>query len=123
MLTSLFCYLWLQQQAVDPARPPDTPPPPPPAETAPPPSDAAPPAAAPPSAASPTPEAPPALTPPTVGADAQSPQNVRAPGSSLMNPALSLILDGTFGYYGWHADSFAALGLPIAGDDPTDAVQ
>jgi len=124
MLSSLFCYLWLQQQAVDPARPPDTPPPPPPAETAPPPSDAGPPAAVPPTGAEPsTPEAPPAPTPPTLGADAQSQQSVRAPGSSLMNPALSLILDGSFGYYGWHADAFAALGLPIAGDDPTDAVE
>jgi hypothetical protein len=49
-----------------------------------------------------------------------SQQGVRPPGGSLMNPALSLILDSTFGYYGRHAGDFAALGLPVAGDDPSD---
>jgi len=49
-----------------------------------------------------------------------APPNVRAPGASLMNPALSFILDGAFGYYGLHAGDFASLGLPIAGDDPSD---
>jgi hypothetical protein len=48
---------------------------------------------------------------------------VRAPGSNLLNPALSFILDGTFGYYGLHAGDFAALGLPIAGDDPSDTIE
>jgi hypothetical protein len=43
------------------------------------------------------------------------------PGASLMNPALSVILDGTFGYYGKSRADFAALGLPIAGDDPSPA--
>jgi hypothetical protein len=36
-----------------------------------------------------------------------------------MNPALSFILDGYFGYYGAHAADFAALDLPPAGDDPS----
>lgn len=47
--------------------------------------------------------------------------NARAPGSSLLNPALSFILDTTFGYYGRNAADFAALGLPAAGDDPSPA--
>ncbi len=46
-------------------------------------------------------------------------QGVRTPGGSLLNPALSFILDGSFGYYGVHAGQFAALGLPPAGDDPS----
>ncbi|HEY4392509.1 MAG TPA: hypothetical protein VGP64_00525 [Polyangia bacterium] len=46
-------------------------------------------------------------------------QGARAPGGSLLNPALSFILDGSFGYYGLHAGQFAALGLPAAGDDPS----
>lgn len=49
--------------------------------------------------------------------------SVRAPGSSLLNPALSFILDGTFGYYGRDNGQFATLGLPIAGDDPSDVRQ
>ena len=43
---------------------------------------------------------------------------VRRPGSSLLNPALSVILDGTFGYYGKSPTDFARLRLPVAGDDP-----
>jgi hypothetical protein len=50
-----------------------------------------------------------------------SQQNVRSPGGSLLNPALSFILDGSFGYYGLHTGQFAALGLPAAGDDPSVA--
>src|SRR5215471_21286246 len=49
--------------------------------------------------------------------------NVRAPGSSLLNPALSFILDTAFGYYGRDNGQFASLGLPVAGDDPSDARQ
>src|SRR3954468_1578848 len=45
-------------------------------------------------------------------------QGARAPGGSLLTPALSFILDGSFGYYGVHTGDFAALGLPPAGDDP-----
>jgi hypothetical protein len=46
-------------------------------------------------------------------------QAVQRPGSSLLNPALSVILDTTFGYYGRNLANFAALGLPVAGDDPS----
>lgn len=46
-------------------------------------------------------------------------QNVRAPGSSLLNPALSFILDTSFGYYGKDDGQFFTLGLPPAGDDPS----
>jgi len=90
MLSSMFYCLWLQQQS------------PPPVPEAP-----APPAVAPTDATAP-PEAMPTQT------------SARAPGSSLLNPALSFILDTTFGYYGRNAGDFAALGLPVAGDDPSD---
>jgi len=43
---------------------------------------------------------------------------VRPPGGGLMNPSMSVIVDGTFGYYGRHAGDFAATGLPVAGDYP-----
>ena len=91
MLTSLFLCLWIQQ---------------PPIET--PPLPAVPPTA-------------PEAAPPVVPAESATQTNFRAPGASLMNPALSFILDGAFGYYGVHAGDFASLGLPIAGDDPSDA--
>jgi hypothetical protein len=45
--------------------------------------------------------------------------NARRPGSSLMNPAMSVILDGTFGFYGRHRADFEAALLPVAGDDPS----
>jgi hypothetical protein len=45
-------------------------------------------------------------------------ESVRRPGSSLLNPAMSVILDGTFGYYGRSSANFALLRLPVAGDDP-----
>ena len=44
---------------------------------------------------------------------------VRAPGSSLLNPALSVILDTYAGYYGKSRADFEALRLPVAGDDPS----
>src|SRR5215831_4144245 len=65
-----------------------------------------------------TPEIPPAEAPPGGGTWAAQ-QGARAPGGSLLNPALSFILDGSFGYYGLHTGQFAALGLPVAGDDPS----
>jgi hypothetical protein len=124
MLSSLFCFLWLQQQPIE-TPPPETPPPPVDASTA---KDAAPPPTPPPPLPQPlpppaeaakAPEPPPQVEAPVV-AGVASQQNVRAPGSSLMNPALSFILDGSFGYYGVHAGDFAALDLPVAGDDPSD---
>ena len=134
MLPSLICYLWLQQPAE--TQPPDTPPPSsaaptsPEAPPSPPPPAPAPPVetvpATPPPAPAPPPAAPPSEppnlqpAPPVEVPGLATQQNVRAPGASLMNPALSFILDGAFGYYGVHADDFASLGLPIAGDDPSD---
>src|SRR4029079_14150835 len=76
--------------------------------------------------------APPAETappPPVVPPDTAPPeasvfqQGARPAGGSLMNPALSLILDTSFGYYGRQTGDFAALGLPVAGDDPSDVNQ
>ncbi|MDB4981402.1 MAG: TonB-dependent receptor [Myxococcales bacterium] len=49
-----------------------------------------------------------------VGAQA----GVQRPGSSLLNPAMSVILDATFGYYGKSRFDFGRLFLPLAGDDP-----
>jgi hypothetical protein len=43
---------------------------------------------------------------------------VRPPGSSLLNPAMSVILDADFGYYGRSSVDFKLLRLPVAGDDP-----
>jgi hypothetical protein len=60
-----------------------------------------------------TPEAPP------VSPVFDSQQSARAPGSSLLNPALSVIVDGFFGYYGTRLSDFLAAGLPPAGDDPS----
>lgn len=141
MLASLFCYLWLQQHPIDnpsppaaapaPASPPAPDAPMPPSEAAPAPPEGAPappaPAPAPPPAAA-APQVPPVspASVPEPAAPVLSPEmatqsNVRAPGASLMNPALSFIFDGAFGYYGVHAGDFTALGLPIAGDDPSNS--
>jgi hypothetical protein len=84
---------------------------------------AAPPNSTPPAAAAPVPEAaaqePGAPDAIAGGGSWAAQQGARPPGSSLLNPALSFILDGSFGYYGLHAGDFAALGLPPAGDDPS----
>jgi hypothetical protein len=55
---------------------------------------------------------------PAPDASLSAQQSVQRPGSSLLNPALSVILDGTFGYYGTSPTDFQMLGLPVAGDDP-----
>ncbi|HVZ75263.1 MAG TPA: hypothetical protein VHJ20_22955 [Polyangia bacterium] len=60
----------------------------------------------------------PSLAPPPPPPPAIQPSTAAAPGASLLNPAISLILDGTFGYYGKSRADFRALGLPLAGDDP-----
>jgi hypothetical protein len=74
-----------------------------------------------PSATAPTP-VPPEAAPAAAGLPPGNAQEaVRRPGSSLLNPALSVILDGTFGYYGTSSANFAALRLPVAGDDPAVA--
>jgi hypothetical protein len=102
MFTSVLYCLLLQQPGAS-APPADTPPAPPappsPAEGAPPPPET------------------PGTTPMPEAWAAQ--QGARAPGGSLLNPALSLILDTSFGYYGHQAGDFAGLGLPVAGDDPS----
>jgi hypothetical protein len=127
MFSSLFCFLWLQQQPIA-TPPPETPPPPAdasPAKEAPPGKDEVPATPPPPPPLPPTPAAqtPEPLPPPPVPAagtaEVATQQNVRAPGASAMNPALSVILDGYFGYYGAHLADFAALDLPPAGDDPS----
>lgn len=59
----------------------------------------------------------PGNAPEQVGA-AQTQVQVQRPGATLLNPAVSVILDSDFGYYGWHRSDFNAAGLPLAGDDP-----
>lgn len=56
---------------------------------------------------------------PPPDAPLSSQQAVQKPGSSLLNPAMSVIVDGSFGYYGRHRADFAAAGVPVAGDDPS----
>jgi hypothetical protein len=119
MFSSLFCYLWLQQQPIEAPRPPDTPAPDAGAPSSSPPENADASAFAPlPPPMGPLPR--PSVLPPAAAGGMGTQQSVRAPGSSLFNPALSLILDSAFGYYGLRAGRFAALDLPIAGDDPSD---
>jgi hypothetical protein len=80
-----------------------------------------------PPAGAPAPAAPPAptgaVTPlPGNAPDALAASNtqlsVQKPGATLLNPAVSVILDADFGYYGRHRSDFDAAGLPLAGDDP-----
>ena len=69
---------------------------------------------------SPSPSPSPSSSAPAAAAPVPDGQQVvRRPGSSLMNPAMSVIMDGTFGYYGRHRADFEAARLPIAGDDPS----
>jgi hypothetical protein len=71
--------------------------------------------------ASPIPAVPatplPGNTPEQVGV-IQTQVQAQRPGATLLNPAVSIILDADFGYYGVHHSDFAAAGLPLAGDDP-----
>lgn len=46
-------------------------------------------------------------------------EQARRPGSSLMNPAISAIIDGYFGAYGRNRASFDAAAVAAAGDDPS----
>ena len=79
-------------------------------------------AGAPSPAATPNADAPPSVAPTIAGLPANNGQElVRRPGSSLLNPALSVILDGYVGYYGKSRADFQALKLPVAGDDPSSA--
>jgi hypothetical protein len=43
----------------------------------------------------------------------------RPAGTGLLNPNISAIVDGSFGYYGVHHGDFAAIGVPVSGDDPS----
>jgi hypothetical protein len=42
----------------------------------------------------------------------------RPPGTGVLNPNVSVIVDGSFGYYGRHRADFASIGIPASGDDP-----
>jgi hypothetical protein len=66
-------------------------------------------------AASASPPAP--AAPPDLAAQAA----VRPPGTGLLNPNISAIVDSAFGYYGRHLADFAAVGIPESGDDPSAA--
>jgi hypothetical protein len=62
--------------------------------------------------------APPAATSPDVTSGWQSQAAARRPGGTLLNPAISVILDADFGYYGVHSGDFAKTGVSLSGDDP-----
>src|SRR4051812_921688 len=76
-------------------------------------------------AAQPAPSAPPAAAPAPaapggeVSGSLSAQASARPTGTGLLNPNLSVIVDGSFGYYGVHAGDFAALGVPVSGDDPS----
>jgi len=61
----------------------------------------------------------PAGTAPATALAAQA--AVRPAGAGVLNPDMSVIVDGSFGYYGRHAADFAAIGVPPSGDDPGGA--
>lgn len=63
------------------------------------------------------PGAPPAAVPgaPPAGAAQGA---VRAPTTGALNPDLSVIVDGAFGYYGRDKADFDGVGIPPSGDDP-----
>lgn len=65
-------------------------------------------------AVTPSPAVSPPAAPPLTAQQAAS-----RPGSNLMNPAMSAIIDGTFGSYGKSRADFEAAGVPAAGDDPS----
>jgi hypothetical protein len=44
---------------------------------------------------------------------------VRPPTAGVLNPDTSVILDGSFGYYGRRAGDFPGIGIPPSGDDPS----
>lgn len=67
----------------------------------------------------PEPPAPPTMIPAQPEPPAPGASGFRPAGTGLMNPSMSVIVDGTFGYYGRHAGDFAGTGLPVAGDDPS----
>ena len=58
--------------------------------------------------------APGSETPATLSAQA----GARPAGTGLLNPNISVIVDGSFGYYGVHSADFPGIGIPASGDDP-----
>ena len=61
---------------------------------------------------------------PAAGPDAASTLPEPAParpagGTNALNPNISAIVDGSFGYYGGHFSDFVGIGIPASGDDPS----
>jgi hypothetical protein len=52
-------------------------------------------------------------------ADLGAQESVRPAGTGVLNPNISAIVDGSFGYYGRHRADFTAVGIPESGDDPS----
>src|SRR5262245_4258438 len=63
----------------------------------------------------------PVVAPPAVVAPAAAPVPSGSSGAAPLNPAMSVIVDGAFGYYGRQETDFAGVGIPEAGDDPSAA--
>jgi len=69
--------------------------------------------------AEPAPAPAPAAAPGGEAAASLSAQaGARPAGTGLLNPNISVIVDGSFGYYGVHHADFDAVGVPESGDDP-----
>ncbi|MEA2699389.1 MAG: manganese/iron transport system permease protein [Myxococcales bacterium] len=72
--------------------------------------------------AAPQPEPVPSMAPAQSTETAQTAQTaqaaVRPPGAGVLNPDTSVIVDGSFGYYGRHDAEFRRIGIPLSGDDP-----
>jgi hypothetical protein len=63
---------------------------------------------------------PPAAAPPAAP-DLTAQTAVRPPGTGALNPNTSVIVDGSFGYYGRHLADWQRVGIPESGDDPSAA--
>jgi hypothetical protein len=67
---------------------------------------------------------PPAIAAPPAAPGAEGPSSLsaqasaRPAGTGLLNPNISAIVDGSFGYYGVERADFEAIGIPPSGDDP-----
>ncbi|HEY2900876.1 MAG TPA: hypothetical protein VGL59_09895 [Polyangia bacterium] len=63
----------------------------------------------------------PASVAPGADAPVTAQSAVRPPSAGVLNPDTSVIVDGSFGYYGRHRSDFAGIGIPVSGDDPSNS--
>src|SRR5687768_13000151 len=70
-------------------------------------------------ARTPPPPPPPAAVGSEVPAAISAQAGARPPGTGLLNPNISVIVDATYGYYGVHHADFHDVAIPESGDDPS----